>query len=291
MEHGLFLRFRDALRSIGRRRPSLRHSFTDAGILEVYLWAALHDRPVCWACDPAHWPPKTRRGPMPSPSTVSRRMRTKPVLALLDRLQREFAVGEERWPVAAVDGKAMAIAPHSHDRQSGYGWATGAKGRGYKLHAIVGATGELIAWRIAPLQRDESKMARRMLGELDGVIYLLGDTGYDKNHLYDAALERGIELRAPRKAEPGAGMGHHYHSPARYRSRETLEDGVNGFGRDLMKLRGAVERYFSDLCSGPCGLGHLPAWVRGWRRVRNWVAAKLTILTARRALRREALMQ
>lgn len=125
MEHGLFLRIRDTLRSIGRRRPSRRYSFTDAGILEVYLWAALHDRPVCWARDPAHWPPKSRRGPMPSPSTASRRMRTEPVLALLERLQRELADGEEHWPVAAVDGKAMTIAPHSHDRQSGYERATG----------------------------------------------------------------------------------------------------------------------------------------------------------------------
>ena len=58
-----------------------------------------------------------------------------------------------------------------------------------------------------------------------------------------------------------------------------------GFGRALMKLRWAVERFFGDLSAGPCGLGHLPPWARGW------VAAKLAIQAARRGLRREGLVQ
>lgn len=291
MEHRLFARIRRALRGLGRRRPDARHTFTDAAVLEVYLWAALHDRPVCWACQRAHWPPGVRRGPLPSASTISRRMRLDRVLTLLERVRRRLDAPEAPGLVAVVDGKALPIGPHSHDRQSGYGYSTSGLARGYKLHAIVSATGRLLSWRIAPMQAAESKIARRMLGELEGVAYLLGDSSYDKNHLYDAALDRDIELRAPRRCAPGTPMGHRAHSDARHRSRAMLEDDTTGFGRALMRLRWAVERFFGDLCAGPCGLGHLPAWARGWRRVRNWVAAKLAIQAARRGIRREGLVQ
>ena len=32
----------------GRRR---RVVYGDAWVLAVFFWAAVHDRPVCWACD------------------------------------------------------------------------------------------------------------------------------------------------------------------------------------------------------------------------------------------------
>lgn len=291
MEHGLFARIRRALRGLGRRRVDARHTYTDAAILEVYLWAALHDRPVCWACQASHWPPGRRRGPLPSASTISRRMRLGRVLTLLERVRRRLDAPDEPGLVAVVDGKALAIGPHSHDRQSGYGRATGRKGRGYKLHAVVSAAQKLLAWRIAPMNTDERTMARRMLGELPSTAYLLGDANYDANRLFDAALERGIELRAPRKYGPSRGLGRHRHSPARLRSKDSLEVDPSGFGRDLMKHRWAVERFFGDLCGSPGGLGGLPAWVRTWRRVRTWVAAKLAIQAARRGARWEALMQ
>ncbi|MFO0798274.1 MAG: hypothetical protein U0804_12420 [Gemmataceae bacterium] len=43
-------------------------------IAAVLLWAAIHDRPVCWACDPRNWS-TTRLRPteIPSAATVSRR--------------------------------------------------------------------------------------------------------------------------------------------------------------------------------------------------------------------------
>ncbi|HUQ67903.1 MAG TPA: hypothetical protein VM165_00180 [Planctomycetaceae bacterium] len=45
-------------------------------IAAVILWAALHDRPVSWACESRHWS-TTRCGPLalPSASTISRRAR------------------------------------------------------------------------------------------------------------------------------------------------------------------------------------------------------------------------
>src|SRR4030095_11175315 len=44
-------------------------------IVATLLWAALHDRPVCWACNPLNWS-TTRFKPMqiPSEATMSRRI-------------------------------------------------------------------------------------------------------------------------------------------------------------------------------------------------------------------------
>lgn len=58
-----------------------------------------------------------------------------------------------------------------------------------------------------------------------------------------------------------------------------------------MKQRWSIERFFGSLTSNPGGLSHLPAWVRWWRRVHNWIAGKLILHAARAANRREALMQ
>lgn len=291
MERGIWRPIRRTVRALGRRRPSRRHTYTDAGILEVYLWAALHDRPVCWACDPAHWPPRTRRGPMPSPATVSRRMRQPRMPRLLERLRRALAPRCAAGLVAVIDGKPLPIGPHSHDRQSGYGRAASGKARGYKLHAIVAGNSCVIAWRVAPMNVDERTMARRMLRELEHAGYLLADSNYDSNRVFDAAMARGIQLVAPRRYGSSRGLGHHRHSPARLRSKDLLEHDPTGFGRTLMRQRWGIERFFGTLCGLPGGLSCLPAWVRSWRRVWNWVAAKLIINAARTVAREQALVQ
>ena len=41
-------------------------------LVAVMLWAALHDRPVSWACQRRHWSTTTLRpGRLPSPATTS----------------------------------------------------------------------------------------------------------------------------------------------------------------------------------------------------------------------------
>lgn len=281
MEHSVYDRIRRVLRALGRRRQSRRFTFTDASVLEVYIWAALHDRPVSWACDPRHWPPGSRRGPIPSASTVSRRMRRPRLVALIDRLRRRIEDHTTPALVAAIDGKPLPIGPHSHDRQSGYGRAAGGKAKGYKLHAIVDIRGRVLAWRIAPMNTDERVMARRMLRSLDHTGYLLADSNYDSNKLYKAAIERGVQLVAPRRYGPHRGVGRRAQSPARLRAKDILELDPTGFGRGLKRLRWSIERFFGTLCSRPGGLGPLPAWVRSHRRVRAWVAAKLLINAVR----------
>lgn len=291
MERGIYDRIRRALRALGRRRPSGRHEYTDAGVLEVYLWAALHDRPVGWACDPGHWPPGARRGPMPDPSTVSRRMREPRMFALVERLRRALAPREHASLLAAIDGKALPVGAHSHDRQARCGRAPCGMARGYKLHAVVDTRGRVLAWRLTPMSGDERAMARRMLRDLSHQGYLVADANYDANGLFDAAHAVGAQLVTPRRGGPGRGLGHRPQSAARLRCRDLLETDRTGFGGGLRRARWLIERFFGTLTSAAGGLACLPAWVRTWRRVRNWVGAKLVIYAARAALRATPLVQ
>src|SRR4051812_12523590 len=53
----------------------------------VLLWAALHDRPLSWACCEAHWSTTTLRPvALPSPATLSRRLRSVAVGVLMREL-------------------------------------------------------------------------------------------------------------------------------------------------------------------------------------------------------------
>lgn len=285
MERGLFRRIGRTLRSLGSRRDNGRYRYTDAGILAVYLWAALHDRPVSWACDEANWSPGMRRGPLPSASAVSRRMRGVSMRRLMHRLERRL-VSSGRWVlVASIDGKPMPIAWHSGDRQAGVGRGVGGLAKGYKLHAVIDLGGRMLAWRVAPMNIDEREMARRLLRDLGHEGYLLADGNYDSNKLFDAAGAVQIQLVAPRRRGPRAGLGHRRHSVHRLRCRDLLENTESDFGRELHRKRGHIERYFGTMSSTPGGLIGLPAWVRGMNRVHNWVAAKIIIVEAKATLK------
>src|SRR5690606_34665467 len=60
-----------------------------AEIVAVYLWAVVHDRPTCWACDPSNWhgDAPTR---LPPQCTVSRRLRSRGVKDLLKRVEQRL---------------------------------------------------------------------------------------------------------------------------------------------------------------------------------------------------------
>src|SRR5215207_4597401 len=72
-----------------RQPPGGGATYSDAVIVLVLVWAALHDRPVSWACDGGHWAGCGRgRRParLPSAATMSRRLRTVGALGLLARV-------------------------------------------------------------------------------------------------------------------------------------------------------------------------------------------------------------
>lgn len=276
MERELFLMLLRKLRSVGRRRTDRRQRYTDGTIFAVHAWAVLNDRPVSWACRHESWPSGLWRGDLPSQSQMSRRLRSERFERLSRRIERAvIRSGRQPSLVYAVDGKPLPIAGHSNDRQAGYGRAVGGKAYGYKLHAIVDTMGVVWSWRVAPMNKDERPLARRMVRELTQPGYLLADANYDSNALFADADAKGVQCVIPRRYGPTRGVGHRAQHPARLRSRDMLEVPHTTFGKSLLNARLAIERWFSRLTSRSGGLTCLPSWVRTHRRVKQWIRAKL----------------
>ena len=271
------------------RRPKDTHC--TALIVRVYLWAALFDRPVRWACKAANWKPSTRPAQLPDQSTMSRRTRRGDFMAFLERVGRRLNGKAVPGLVKAVDGKALELPNHSTDRDATWSRGVGRTSLGYKIHAIRSGNPMPDAFAITTLNVCEKRMAARMIGRVAGGGYLLGDAHFDASWLFDYCNHHGHQLVCPR-AKPGTGVGHHYVSPHRRRAIDLLEApaAVNPFGAGLYAARTDIERDFSQLACFGGGLATLPPWVRRIWRVRNWVMSKLLINAARiRINRRKAL--
>jgi hypothetical protein len=248
-------------------------------LLLVFLWAALHDRPVSWACDRANWRTTRHRPPkVPSAATLSRRVDTVGVgLAWRAVEDRVRATGHPAL-VALVDGKPLPVGGNSKDPDAAFGRAAGCVAKGYKLHAVWSTRPVPEAWEVTPMNGCEKAAAGRLLGQLTHGGYLIGDGNYDASWLYDAAAAREYQLVAPGRKAKNPGCGKHYQSPHRTRGRELLG---GPFGKALYRTRTGIERSFGNAGSFGGGLQPLPAWVRGSDRVRTWVWAKLLINAAR----------
>jgi len=120
-------------------------------------------------------------------------------------------------------------------------------------------------------------VAEALVGQLGYGGYLLGDSNYDANPLFDAAAAKGYALRTPHR-QANAGKGHRRQSPHRLLS---IDAAPADFGKALLTARGEIERRFGTLSSFGGGLAPLPAWVRRLHRVRTWVWDKLLINAAR----------
>ena len=275
------------------RRRRVRYS--DGVILLVVLWAALHDRPLSWACRADNWGGADALPweSLPSPATLSRRTR-RPSFWLLLAAVFDAIRAEDGPPplVRVVDGKPEPVSGFSKDRDARRGWATDGKAKGYKLFAVWNAAWRVPdAWVMGPMNRAEPEAAAASLApQLGGGGYVLGDVAYDTNPTYAALGGRGFQLLAARKC-PGAGLGHGGpHAPERLRSIGLLETPAAGdlpgtgpapFARELYALRGDIERRFGHCGNFGGGLEPLPNWVRRPRRVTMWNAAKLLINAAR----------
>lgn len=253
--------------------------FSTSTIVMVYLWAAVHDRPMYWAVDKRNWPDDLRPAVLPSQSNFSRRMRRPDVVQLMTEIENQFLamVGADQRLIRIIDGKPLDVSNVSKDRDAGYGRAAGGKHKGYKLYAVHAGAPMPLAWGLAPMNVSEKTMAAELIPTLLGEGYLLGDGEYDTNNLHDAAHQAGHQLLAPKRGK-SKGLGHHRHSPYRLRSIELLK---TPFGQKLFNHRKQIEREFGTLVGFGGGLACLPAWVRGLRRVRNWVHAKLLVNGAR----------
>lgn len=279
MEHQLWKEIVAVLKTIDkpRRNPRCRYSCED--IVLVWFWAVVHDRPMSWACDQRNWPLHLRRRPVPSNSRMSRRLRTPEVQGLIKAIEDHTLRSKGTKPLAwAIDGKPLAISGCSKDRQAGFGRAAQGKAKGYKLHSVMGMDGSIAAWRIAPMNKDERIMARRLLRGADIQGYLLADSNYDSNPLHEICTDRGnLQLLTRPRGGYGRTKRRRRQSPGRLRSIDLLENPQPQFGRGLLKERDAIERKFGNLSNWGGGLTHLPPWVRTHRRVHRWVQAKLII--------------
>jgi hypothetical protein len=286
MEEKRWKEVRAIIRQVARRKSS-REVFGDADIAEVYYWSVVHDRPQGWATFRESWPIHLRRGrKLPSQGTLSRRIATPRIIQLFSRIEAEaFRMKPpfQRPLVHYIDGKPLTISRISKDRQSGYGWGAGGMAKGYKIHVLLGENRSITSWRLAPLSASEKVMARRMIRTVRLQGYVVADGNYDDRHLHDQCVaQRELQLVAPR-AKPGAGLGHRPKNQGRMRSIHLLEASRSGFGRELLKTRNNIERWFGWLVCHGGGLVSLPPWVRTYRRVHRWVSAKLVLMNLKYA--------
>lgn len=253
--------------------------FSAADILVVYFWAVVHDRPMSWAVDKANWAEDLCPNCLPSQSTLSRRMRRDDTQLLMTEIEQAWLslTTAGLLLLRMIDGKPLPVGLASKDQDAAYGPGAGGMQKGYKLHAVW-ADGPLpLAWGLAPMNTSEKTMARFLIPSLPGSGYLMGDAQYDANDLYDLAHEADHQLLVP-KQQAHRGLGHRHQSPHRLRSIELMK---HTFGKQLHRYRGQIERDYGNLTSFGGGLTCLPAWVRRFPRVRNWVHAKLLVNAAR----------
>jgi hypothetical protein len=260
-------------------KPWGRWKYSTSDIVVVYFWSVVHDRPMSWAVVKAHWPDDLRPICLPSQSQLSRRMRKHDARQLMMEVEHTWLglVGVCSMWVRMIDGKALGVSGVSKDPDAAYGRGAGGMQKGYKFHAVW-ASGPLpLAWALTPMNTSEKTVARRLIPSLPGSGYLLGDTEFDCNALYDLAHEADHELLAP-KRQKHRGLGHRRQSPYRLRSIELMK---RPFGKRLYRFRRQIEREFGGLTSFGGGLTCLPAWVRRFPRVCNWLHAKLLVNAAR----------
>jgi hypothetical protein len=275
MERELWPPLYHLVSEVGKAMRLTDVTFQPHVIALVFLWAALHDRPVAWACRERNWSTTTLRPvTLPSPSTMSRRLRRLDTALFLRALIAAIRRTGAPRLIAVIDGKPLPVGGASGDPDAHCGHGAAHLARGYKLYAVWDGRPVPAVYRVHALNTNEDKVAEEMLPDLSGVGgYLLGDGEYDANGVFDAAGAAGYQLLAPRE-DPAAGLGHHYQSPYRLRCIALMG---TPFGRAVFHARGTVERAFGHLTSFGGGLAPLPSWVRHEERVWLWVTAKLLI--------------
>jgi hypothetical protein len=278
MERELWPPLYHALRTVAKDFRQKYVSYQPWVLVAVLLWAALHDRPISWACQARHWSTtKLRPMRLPCRAVLCRRLDRLPVGALLHALEQHLRDHQQRGLLAFLDGKPLPVSGVSKDKDAGFGRGAGCKAKGYKLHTFWANRVLPEAWDVTALNASETKVAESLLRQTPGVGYVLGDGNYDANGVFDAAGASGYQLLTP-MPDRNAGQGHHYQSPYRLGCIERMR---GEFGKTLYTARGRIERRYGHAVSFGGGLGPLPAWVRGRERVRSWVWAKLLINAVR----------
>lgn len=279
MDGELFRRLYKAVGGVASRAAGRRCTFSDFEVLLAFVLAAVSHQPLSWACRRGNRPLWCRRVNVPTPSTMSRRTRTKHFKLLLLKLDAALRAELPGSSLKYLDGKPLLVAGHSKDPDARRGRAPGGWGKGYRLHAVVDACGAVGAFTVTGLDAGEATVARGVLCgacDLRGAL-VVADGNFDSNNLYGSVAAAGGRLLAPRR-KPGTGLGHgRRQHPDRLRAVEELER-THGGAKDFRRLRLGVEQAFGLMTH--LGLGALPPWVRRLRRVRLWAMGKVIVYHA-----------
>lgn len=289
MDQRQWAALRDIIRSVCRSLgPLPRATYGDYLVARVYFRATFHNWPMTWAVQRHHYTSTFRPRKLPSVSQMNRRVASDRFQAILQRVHERLR-GDARLRGLCVDGKALAVGPCSQDRGGRGGHVPGGMAMGYKLHAVVTATGEIPVFSVLPLNRHEMHVARAMLErlphDLTGTL-VIADGNYDAHVLHKEVSRRGAWLIT----RPRGKAKHPVTRRQMGRSRRTLIDLWTNAPRLMTAVyhhRKNVERVFGNLTATPGLLGPLPPFVRGLPRVRRWVGAKVCLYHALRLAKRD----
>ncbi len=119
--------------------------------------------------------------------TLSRRLRRPQTVELMVAVEQHLLalVMVSRYWVWSIDGKALPVSPVSKDPDVSVGYASRGWMKGYKFHAVWGSAPMPAAWGLSPLNTSEKTIAQELICSLPGEGYLLADSSYDANRLYD----------------------------------------------------------------------------------------------------------
>lgn len=271
------------IQDMARRMPRPKRClwYRDGLIAALFFWAVAHDRPLCWACQRENLRPYFRTRRLPSVSQFCRRVASQRFQMLLQRIYAELAQSHSTG-LSFLDGRPLPVGACSKDADAKAGRVYGGFARGYRLHACVTRTGQVIAWRLTGLNGAEARVAHDLIDQVRPRGLVLADGNYDSATLYERVANHRGQLVA--QARRNAGKGHIRQSPARVRGLAIWRRKPE----TVRRLRAMVDRYFGQQSSFGGGLAPLPAWVRTLPRVERWVAAKLTIYHVRLRLRKRA---
>lgn len=268
--------------SVNRAIPQTarRPTYSDALIVRMFIWAAWHERPLCWACDRDHYNSLFRPRRLPSVSQFCRRVKTSRFQQMLDRVNQRLMQDDVPLRVTFLDGKPLAVSRHTQDSQAKMGYADGCFRRGYKLHAWANENGRILRHCVRPMNEGEPNTARTLIDRpLEGAV-VLADANYDSAKLYQTVQEQGGHLVTPLKGQATSALSLRYMPLPRRRMIQLWRENPR-LCRKALAQRVQIERIFSALTCFGGGLNPLPAWVRRLPRVERWVLAKLIIYHAR----------
>jgi hypothetical protein len=258
-------------------KPESRQTYATREILLVMLWAALHDRPMRWACQAANWPAEHRPARLPNASTISRRRRQPGMQALLSRWHRHFIEtlmqGRTRG-TCIIDGMPLRVSDFSKDPDARNGRAYRHWGRGYKLHAVIEDQGVCLGFEVCSLNVNERVPAKRLFCGLECYVRrIFADANYDGTPLHKCLEGRSLRLYTPLINNAVAPDTH----PRRHRLRALMSKPI---GARLRLARDQIERNFGLFGNLGFGFKGLPNWVRRTHRVTDWLSLKLLLYHA-----------